>query len=269
MNIAVVSPHTNKTGVTSLAILTALELGKKSKKVCIVHTSCASNCIDKYLGLGDVLKDDKTNNPSRLVKMINEGDVKPEEIHDYCKVVNENVEVFTASSKLQEDELYGVLEFISQSKAFDYVMIDVDSPGVQSRINNRVMELCDCALVVLNQSAVELEVFKESNNKIMRYLGNTPLTVVINKYCDIAASIKETAALLGVKKPNNWLTVRFNAWVQWACNNGRMTELSECISDSEDMRVVDLAADLRSILNMILKIKVATRKERVDSIKNR
>lgn len=271
MNIAVIHPHSSKTGATTVTLLTALELGRHGKKCCITHTKSGEDSIDKYLGFKEEFEDDKTSNSSRLVKMINEGGMTPEELHNYCKEAIPNVEVYTADDTIDESGLESTVKFMCESQEFDYLLIDVDNDYTlkKNKVAKISVEKADLVILVLDQNGKSLEKFKNNSKRYMADLAGKPMLVVVNKFTDIAGSIKSTAALLGIKKPNNWIPVRYNSWLIWACNNNGIRDLAECMADEHDMRVADIEADITNVANSILKVKIAARKESIEGKKRK
>lgn len=267
MNIAVISPHYRHTGTTTVASLLGMELASRGGNTCLTHSLPKSDALYKYLGITSV--EDKTVNPARLVRMIKEGALKPEEVSDYCKSINNKLELFSANSEtFTQEDMILALECITQSFPHDYIIYDIDNEAIDSPANRLILKNTDVAIIVITQSIIELEKFKEQRDKILNSLGKIPQLVVINKYCDVLGSVKETAAMMGVKAPNNWSVIRYNPWVGYGTNFGKLVYIYNKMSTA-DYRVADTASDIKTLTNLILKVKVAKRKINKDMAQRR
>ena len=257
MNIAVISPHYEHTGVTTLASLIAFELSYRGGKVCLTHSLPRSESLYRYFGLDTVV--DRTINPARLVKMLKEGAIKMEEVSDYCRALSDKVDLFSADSDTftQSDMLYA-LEFITTTFPHDYIVYDVDNHELESEANRLILKNADVAVIVINQNIMELAGFKNRMTKIMQAVGRIPMFVTINKFCDVQGSLRETASMMGIKAPKNWSTVRYNPWVGYGTNFGKMNYICNKIRNS-DYRVDDVASDIKALANLIIKVKVVKR----------
>ena len=267
MNIAVISPHHNSTGNTTIASLLALELSTKSSKVCITHSLPKSESITTYFGLGETK--DKTINPARLVKMLRSEAIKMEEVSDYCRALSDRVDLFSADTDtFTEEDMNYALGYITTIFPHDYIVYDVDSKELECESNRKILENADVAIIVINQSITELQEFKRRVNKIMLAIGKIPMFVVVNKYCEIQGSIKETAAMMGVKAPKNWSVVRYNPWVTYGTNKGKLGYIYEQMK-ANDYRVADLASDIKNLANLVQKVKIAKRQLNKENIQRR
>lgn len=261
MNIAVISPMAKNSGNTTLAMLIALDLAHKGKKICLTHTSSLSMAFYNYFSLKTF--EDKTTTPSLIVKLLKEGGVQPEEVSDYCKKIDDNLELFcNESTAFTKEDMNFMLSYLATKFPSDYVIFDVDAGQYEFTTNEiveKTLKLSDIVIINITQSINQLQYIKEIKDKMMSLLGNKPILVVINKFCDIQSTIKETAAWMGVKKPNNWLLLRYNPWIGWATNHGQLLTLYKKMVE-KDMRVVDIAADLNKISTCIMKVKAPKKK---------
>lgn len=261
MNIAVISPHYSNNGNTTVASLIAMELSTRGKKVCLTHTSTKSPSIMRYFGLDDV-EQDKTANPSRLVKMLQEQLLKQEEISDYCRCITPLVEVFSANdSKFKHEDMMYALKYITTSFPHEYIVFDVDDKDLDSEANRLVIGKSDFVIIVLTQSIMECRAFKRNIKSIEKVLGNKPMCVVVNHYNSIIGKPADVAYEIGsksIKKKSSWLYIRENPYIVKYSNKGAIQELHREMK-SEDFRVIDIYNDVRNIVNRIMKFKQATR----------
>lgn len=257
MNIAVVSPHSNKVGTTTVASLIAFELSMRGRTVCMTHVTAKSPTLFGYFGINNI--EDKTSNPHKIVKMLRESIIRPEDVRDYCKPINNNYDMFSVDrADFEKDDLLFALDYISTSFPHDFIVYDFDSGKLEGEIEETLIRRMDMAVIVISPDKYDLEKFKKQSKHMIAQLGKMPIMVVVNQFTGVSGSLKEVASWAGVKQPNRWYTVRYNAYLQWATNNGKMGYISERMR-ADDSRVIDIAKDAKSIGNGILKIKVAKR----------
>lgn len=254
MNIAVISPHGRNTGNTTLAILIALDLAQKGKRVCMTNANNMSHSLYEYFNLMDY--EDKTSTPSQVVKLLKEGSVKPEEVSDYCKKISDNLELFCNNAKdFTESDMQYMIEYIGSKLTHDYIIYDIDIGMNQfpyHEMTKKIIGISDMVILNINQSIKQLTEINRIKKDMLELLGNKPTIVVISRFDDSQSTIKETANWMGVKKPNNWLVMRNNPWICWGTNHGKITQVYKKIIE-KDERVMDVASDLDKISNNIIK----------------
>lgn len=249
MRVGVISPHSQHNGVTTLSMLIALSLGDTGKKTCITHINPISFCFYKYLNfLG---YQDKTSTPSQIVKILREGELSKDDVSDYCKQVDENVEAFTnnASNFTQEDMDF-MIKYMAQDFPHEHVVFDIDSDNME-QIQNTI-KYVDVIVLNITQSVNELEQFKEKREEYAKLFEGKQLVVVVNRFNSAKSTLKEAAHWMGIKKPNNWVVLHENPWISWAINHGKLNVLFRQIK-AKDKRVIELASDLSKINSTILR----------------
>lgn len=271
MNIAVVSPHARYTGNTTIAMLLGMELAARNKTVCISHTANHSNSFGAYLGFKQI--DDRTLSSQRLIKMLREGALTQEEVRDYCRPVMNNMEAFSVDGDdLPRSDIEFAIEYMTTSFPYDYMVFDVNNRELKAKSAQQVLKSADLVILVVTQSVTEMSDFAKSRKEILEDIGHLPILVCINKFTDIAGSVKQTAKMMGVIKPNGWFTVRFNPWVQYGGNNGEMAYISSQMR-SRDYHVIDLNGDIKTLANGVQKVKVSRRqwvkKNKTEEIKKK
>lgn len=258
MRVAVISPHANNNGNTTLAMLIGLELANRNKLTCLTHALPSSPSFYHYLAFRGF--PDKTSTPSQIVKVLKEGGLSSEEARDYCRGINDNLEAFTnETSNFSQEDMNFMYKYIAKMFPHDNVVFDIDDDNEEQC--KAITKLCDVVVLNLTQSIKELNKFKENKDKYMEILKEKPLVVVVNKYNSTISNIKEVAHWMGIKKPNGWLVLHYNPWISWATSHGRLGELYRVIS-KKDPRVIELQADLTKICNTIEKAKSSTGKKR-------
>lgn len=261
MNIVVMSPHTQHNGVTTLASLIAFELSSRGRKTCLTHCSNKSDSIYNYYGIKSF--EDKTMNPNRLIKLIREQAIKPEDVFDYCKAITRQMNVFSIDNEtLEEDSSKLLMDYILEQFPHEFVIYDLDT-DINDNKYKYLVRKADLIILNITQSITELERFNKSTKKIMNLMDNIPQIVVVNSFMDMKGTIKEAANAMGVLKPNNWQTLRFNGWIGRSTNKGELKQLFQKIEDKDPL-VIDVASDIRNIANTVLKVKIAKRKSQIE-----
>lgn len=268
MNISVISPHTNGNGNTTVAALLAFELASRNKSVCLTHVTSKSESMFPYFGFEET--DDQTSNPLQLINLIREGGLRKEEIGNYCREVTEHLDMFsldTFTSKAEketnvsEEQMQTVLSFICKEFPYDYVIFDIDEKNLENDNIKLALAHTDCLIFVLTQSLTELRRFAVQKTKILKQTSKIPNLVVVNKYCDMIGTIKEAAHLLGIKNPNKWYQLRFNQWIPFCENRGKLKYLAEQIQ-KRNPDVIELDSDIKHLASGVQSIKQATREEK-------
>lgn len=257
MNVSVISPGFKNTGNTTLAILTGLELAQKGRKVCVTHVNFLSSSFFNYLNL--VTLEDRTSTPSQIVKLIREGALNPEDIHDYCRQVTENCEVFSNNSRaFTPEDMKLMLDYMCTTFPHEFKIFDIDVDTTDIKSNESVLGVLnnsDAIIINLNPSIEQLQYFRDKGNELLEIIGNRKIIVVINMYNDIICSLKEIIATAGIKKlSKNLVVIRYNPWIAWGTNHGKIVEVYKKISQ-RDKRVLDVSKDLSNLGNMLLRIR--------------
>ncbi|GEM_PF-1473151 len=268
MNISIISPHINGNGNTTVAALLAFELASRNKSVCLTHVTSKSDSMFPYLGFEET--DDQTNNPLQLINLIREGGLRRDDIGNYCREVTEKLDLFsldtfiTKSGKetnVNQEQMQTVLSFICKEFPHDYVVFDIDENDLEKENVKLVLAHTDCLIFVLTQSVTELKRFTDQKTKIQKHTANIPNLVVVNKYCDIIGNLKDTAGILGIKRPNKWYQLRFNQWIPYCANRGQFKYLAEQIQ-KRNSDVIELDSDIKHLVSGVQSIKQATREEK-------
>lgn len=273
MNIVVVAPHLHKTGVTTIASLIGLELSARGKSVCITHSADKSESLYTYFNLDK--SEDKTANTSRLIKLIRSEVIQPEEFSDYCKSVTHKLDVFSVyrgvniSNKIVNDgeeditfdEESSLRQFITTRSPYDYVIYDIDTE-IEEDNARFLIKKADVIINVFDQNILNLKQYRKDIKKINKVIKDKPQLVVLNNFDSLAGDVKKCASMMGLKQANNWHCVRYNGWIRYATNNGKLRKLYESMVKS-DNRVLDIKNDIKAVVNAVQKVKVAARKNSV------
>ena len=251
MRIAVISPHADNNGNTTLAMLIGMEFATTGKLTCITHVRPVSNAFNTYLAFKGFA--DKTSTPSQIVKILREGGLTGDEARDYCKDAGGGLEAFTnSSSNFNQDDMNFMYKYIAKAFPHEHVIFDVDDDNIEQ--NKAVIKLCDVVVLNITQSTKELGRFRENKDEYMELFANKPIVVVVNKYNSIKGNLNEVAKWMGIKKPNGWVVLHDNPWITWATNHGKLNELFRQIN-KRDARVIEIQSDLSKICVTLAKAK--------------
>lgn len=259
MNIAVISPASANCGTTTIASFIALELGARGKKTCLTHTSPKSSSMLGYFGF-DEDDEDKTANPSRMVRMLKEGILKREEISEYCRPVNNTTEIYSANdANFNHEDMNYALEYIVNTFPHDFVVFDIDTKDFDNDNVKLVLGKCDFVILVIEQSLYELNHFKDGYKKIERYIKGKPQMMVVNRYNPVIGKVNDFADALGIKnirKTSSWLYLRYNPYITKYEINGKIQSLHTAMK-TNDIRIIEISGDVKNIVNRIMKFKTA------------
>lgn len=259
MNIAVISPASANCGTTTIASFIALELGARGKKTCLTHTSPKSSSMLGYFGF-DEDDEDKTANPSRMVRMLKEGILKREEISEYCRPVNNTTEIYSANdANFNHEDMNYALEYIVNTFPHDFVVFDIDTKDFDNDNVKLVLGKCDFVILVIEQSLYELNHFKDWYKKIERYIKGKPQMMVVNRYNPVIGKVNDFADALGIKnirKTSSWLYLRYNPYITKYEINGKIQSLHTAMR-TNDSRIIEISSDVKNIVNRIMKFKTA------------
>ena len=267
MNIAVISPHTSKAGVSMISGLLGVEMAHRGRKTCVLNTRLSKSDLSVYFKLNDF--QDKTSNPHRLIKMLREDAVKPEDVNDYCRELCTDCAIFTAGEEsLEAEEHAYVIDYALNYFNHDFKIFEIDSPYEEynSKVVQNVLTNAHVIIIVADPNRIELEKFKDRYKSLLNIIGSKPTIMVMNKYCPGVGSMKELASYAGIKSPGKWISFRYNPNLTWGANNGELKLISKMI-DKEDIRFTDTASDLATLANRIVKVKVTKRKLSIEAQK--
>lgn len=257
MNIAVISPHTRKSGNTVSSILLSMGLSELKRKVLLTHIRPQSDSFYSYLGL--VAYEDKTSTPSQLVKLMREGAIKPEEIGDYCKSVMDYLDVFTnKESNFSESDMSTLLTYLlSSSLDYEYLVFDVDED-----VNNETVKyvLKNSHIVIFNLTAsfVELDQFNNMKLDLMKVCRGKKILLLCSKYDHKVCKTKDIANYLGAKATCH--VIRYNPWVQWSCNRGKLDQFFKQ-GKIKNPEVMEVYRDVMSLTSVVAKAKKVVGRE--------
>ena len=261
MNIAVMSPHCHGNGNTTIAALIAAAMAKQNAKVCLTHVTDKSDSIYPYYSITN--SGTNTTDAIQLTKLIRTGGMQKNSLSNYCKNVSDNFDVFSLDSdtKIPETEVADVVSYITQNGPYDYIVFDVDENNLDDPAVKAVIDGADCIILVLSQRITEINKFKALKSAFISSTRKVPKIVVMNKYRNVLGSLKDYAAMLGVKDTKHWHYVHDNYNIISCENTGQLLYLTEQIK-KRNGEVVELDTDIQKIVKDILSTKRNISKKR-------
>lgn len=257
MIISVLSPFAKRSGNTVSSIFLGMGLGELKRKTLITHVKPLSKSFDYYLGLQSY--EDKTTTPSQLAKLMREGAIKPEEITDYCKSVDDYLDVFTNSeTNFSESDMSTLLNFLVNSETnYEYTVVDIDE-SLDHETAKMVLNKSSIVVINLPPDAVELKRFNEEKEKIMKLCKGKKVIMLCSVFDSRAfKTTKEISKLLDVK--TTIYVIRHNSWVKWGCNNGKLGYVYKQ-GKIKDADVIEVFKDAGSLASAVAKAKIAINK---------
>lgn len=253
MIISVLSPHAYNSGNTVTSILTGLGLSELKRRIFLSHLSPQSPAMERYLGVTSF--EDKTSTPSQLVKLMREGAIKAEDIGDYCKQVNDFLDVFTnTATNFSSQDMSTLVDYLVTSETpYEYLVFDVDV-STDTDSAQLVIRKSDIVILNLTQSFVELDRFKEERENILKLCKGKKVIMVCSMFDAKVGKSKEIIKYLGEK--TSIFPIRFNTWVRWGCNNGKLPYMF-LQGKTKDPDVIEIFRDSIALTSAISKAKIA------------
>ena len=246
-------------GNTTASLLLAHALADTKRHVFFTHVSAKSSALETYLGLADY--EDKTSTPTQLVKLMREGAIKVEDIGDFCKNDVEFLHIFTNNrDNFLQDDMHTLVDYISSSpdSMYEYMVFDIDA-SLDNETAQLVLKKSDIVVVNLSASTHRLDQFKEMEPQLVKLFNGKKVITLVNQYDQKVMKLKEVTKYLGAKTTP--YTIRYNPWVQWSCNKGKLSYLY-LQGKVKDADVIDVFRDITTLASGVSKAKVAVIKQR-------
>lgn len=267
MNIAVIQPQGHGSGTTTIAALIASELGSRNSQICLASVKPVSESLYQYYGVDE--KTEKQNVALELMNLIKFGGIKKEKVRDYCRNLEENLDLFVLNTPyqkgvLEEDDMVQAIRFLGTNSPYDYVVYDVDEKHMERKTVQEVLSVTDVCVLILTQDTCEIRRFMQNKNAFLKATRGIPTVVVVNHYSTLLGSIKEMAQSMEVKNTKNWCSVHNNHHIQYCANRGKYSYLSKKIRENAP-EVVELNRDVSNIVQNVMEIKRIERNRRIKS----
>lgn len=252
INIAVLSPHSPRTGSTVTSILLAMALAETKRRVFLTHVDSTSLAFQTYMGINNV--NDKTSTSTQLVKLMREGALKSDDVGDYCHKIEGYLDVFTNFDSLfTVYDMGTMLKYLMEAASpYDYKVVDVD---LDLDTENAKLVVNQSKIIVLNLTPdfAELKQFKAWLQDNQRLLKGKSLLLFCNRYDPISLKkIKTVTDFLGVKTP--LYVARENGWVRWGCNNSKLP-LVFVNGRNKNGYVFDLFKSYTALASAVVKLR--------------
>lgn len=265
MKISIISPQSHNNGNTVSSILIGLGLSELKRKILLTHVQPQSPTFEGYLGFEAY--EDKTSTPSQLVKLMREGAIQPEEIGDYCKNLEDFLDVF-ANSNLNfiKDDMETLLKFILEADTkYEYTLFDfdVENNGFEDEL---ALKKSDIVILNLNNSVNDIAHFNKNRKRIGKACSGKKVIAICSAYDSKSGKLKDLAKQLNLN--TTIYPIRYNSWVQWACNKGKLDYVFKQ-GKTKDKDVIEVYRDIMTIVNVIVKTKAKINKEKMSGKRGR
>lgn len=193
MKVAVISTAPTCGKSVFIEILASVYSRSQGRDACIFSTGNAKDNLE----LIDVYQDNKElNNPHVLRAMLNNSE-NDKTLQNYgVQSGDEHVFIFDIlnAAMEQEDKEEFLLEAIDKIPA-DLTLIEICG-DVESSINRRVMDICDCSLILMDTSLKGIRMLNETYAKLPAGAMRVNSAVVMSKLNPAVASDKKMSSLM-------------------------------------------------------------------------
>lgn len=252
MNISIVSPHSKRAGISTVASFLALEYASRNKRTCLTNVSRSQDILKDYFGVSKTLN--SSAKPSQILNLIKNGSISPSDVPGYCYQADTNLWLFLLeNSELPETAEEEMARFSTTRFPFDYVIYDIDIYDFDSPAVRTVMANSDCIVFLLTQSHADLLRFKQIQERVETRLFGKPYVVCINRYCDYISNIREVAAKIGIENPGNWKVIRFNPYIQRFTDYLGLKSFYKSVKERTP-EVAEVAGDIQALANCVIKL---------------
>lgn len=219
MIVSVISPGLRRTGNSVLSILLGFALTELKRNILLTHLRPQSPSFYHYLGLKTF--EDKTTTPSQLVKLMREEAIRPEEIGDYCKHFEDYLYIFTNNeSNFDDRDMSTLLDFLlGGNMPYEYMLFDIDQ-GLDHPTTEKLLQKSHMVIFNLPPNLSDLDVFLSYKDRLLKLCKGKKILLVCNQYDHRIIKLKAMAKYLNFD--TNIYVVRYNPWVAWACNHGKL-----------------------------------------------
>lgn len=258
MIISVAGAVHGQAGNTTTALLISLLLSQ-NKRVCLTHLSAQSEAF--YSNLGLMRTEDPTCTPSQVANLLRAGTITPEEMCDYCKKGNANLDIFSNNSKIFTDtDMEIAARYLTENMPHDFVIVDVDI-NLEKPLAKHVLEKSDLLVITMTQSNNVLSRYNEVFSSEIIQANKDKIIYLCNHYTAELGSIKAFAKRVGAKI-SNCCTLRYSDAVIKLSNEGKFSEILKAAEN-----LPDINADCKHLEEMIMERYRAEQKKKADNAK--
>jgi len=200
MRVAVMSvvPTLGKTAL--IEVLGGVYSRSQGRTVAVFSTG---NAVDNIEMITNISRNDKLDNPYVVKALIENAYEEPEALLNYgVQAGDERVFIFDIlNNVMSREEKYEFLEEAIKTIPADLSLIEIVG-DVESDLNKRVMELCDCAIILTDSSQKGIRLLGELRGKLPK--GNMQLNqaIVLSRINPLVVSDKKFAEKSKLKTMN-------------------------------------------------------------------
>lgn len=242
--ILVMSPLHNL-GATVASSLVAQGLTYYNKTSTLLFTKTNSE-LPKYLGIDDI--DDPTRSIMQVVKLIDSGAIKNEDIVDYGHQYSKNSWVLNvADPALVDKDKEQVILHAFEKITTDVVICD-NSDDINTPLSKRLLEVADMLFIVIDMSDKCLEHLKAWLE--IPIIKNSPnVYILVTRYNEVVMSLRNFARKIDYPA-NRVCKIHYNPWLQKCSMSGQLHTVLP-LARELDPRVANLNNDIQELAECI------------------
>lgn len=238
--ILVMSPLHNLGATVSASLLS--QAITFSSRTCTLLFTQADSLLPSYFGIQEV--NDPTRSIMQVVKLIDSGAIKDQDILDYAFPLTKNLHLVNVVEKsLTQRDRIQVISHIYNRSATDCVVID-NSDDLSTSFSKSLIQDSDQIFIVVQPTVKSLARMKLWLQDPL--LENYPeLFIIVNEYNERIFSMRELAKYMGLPA-NRVCKIHYNPYIGMCCFKGALQTVLP-LSKELDPRVVNLKNDIEEL----------------------
>lgn len=238
--ILVMSPLHNLGATVSASLLS--QAITFSSRTCTLLFTQADSLLPSYFGIQEV--NDPTRSIMQVVKLIDSGAIKDQDILDYAFPLTKNLHLVNVVEKsLTQRDRIQVISHIYNRSATDCVVID-NSDDLSTSFSKSLIQDSDQIFIVVQPTVKSLARMKLWLQDPL--LENYPeLFIIVNEYNERIFSMRELAKYMGLPA-NRVCKLHYNPYIGMCCFKGALQTVLP-LSKELDPRVVNLKNDIEEL----------------------
>lgn len=251
MIISVISPVHGQGGNSTIAILLGILLSR-TKTVCLTHLSPASDSFYTYFGLSEL--EDPTCTPSQIASLLRAEAISPSELKDYCKRVNNNLDIFSNNStNFTAADMDITVKYITKHMPHEFIILDVDI-SLDNNLAKHALEVSDLTIVTMTQSKNVIKRYKQVTKGIDK-LNKKKLLFVCNHFSPQIGSLSSFARQVLVSQ-SQCCPLHHSDIITKLENKGEVEDISKELAAKYELEVCkDLEGIEKKVLARCLQLK--------------
>lgn len=249
MIVALISPRFRQ-GLTTSSLLIAQALAAGTKlNVVLSYTGDDYKSLAEYTGLDT--SNDRTRSSSQLIKLIETGSLRANELIDYAVKVSSNMHILNTSSETTSiEDSEGLLRyFIQDSSDSGMLKIIEINTELDEQITQDVLTVADLVVVVADQTQKTAELYRKWKDSKEIAPDKHKTCLVVSRFDEMIMSSRDVARMYGIpyKRVSR---ISYNPQLPKFANEQRITDVIQYILN-KNHHVYRLNADLMDCSKLI------------------